>query len=94
MRNQPVILVVDDEPIARKSIQALLEADEYVIEGAVDGPEALAKVAELQPDTIVMDVMMPGMDGYEVCSKIKATPLTCGGWTRGPMNFSASRWAA
>lgn len=74
MRNQPVILVVDDEPIARKSIQALLQADEYVIEGAVDGAEALAKIAEIQPDTIVMDVMMPGMDGYEVCSKIKANP--------------------
>ncbi len=74
MRKQAVILIVDDEPIARKSIQALLQTEDYHIETAVDGNEALSMAAELMPDTIVMDVMMPGLDGYEVCGRIKANP--------------------
>jgi len=68
------ILIVDDEPSARDTVEALLLKEEYQLEFARDGYEGL-KIAEAsQPDLILLDVMMPGMNGYEVCRRIRATP--------------------
>ncbi len=69
------ILIVDDEPSALKTMGALLFHEGYELRFASNGPEALAKAAELTPDLILLDVMMPDMDGFEVCRHLRATPL-------------------
>lgn len=68
------ILIVDDEPTARESLVALLDGENYQLELATDGFQALQMLGNLQPDLILLDVMMPGMDGFEVCRRIRATP--------------------
>lgn len=68
------ILIVDDEPTVRETLLAMLEGQGYAIAEAVNGPEAIQKAGELRPDLILLDVMMPGMDGYEVCRRIRSTP--------------------
>lgn len=73
-KKKPEILIVDDEPSARSTLEALLYAEGYHLRFASDGEAALAEVAVLPPDTILMDLMMPGMDGMETCQKIKANP--------------------
>ena len=70
------ILVVDDEPNNRLLLQVMLANDGYEIVTASAGAEALALVEQQPPDLIVLDVMMPGMDGYQVASRIKANPAT------------------
>ena len=73
---KPTILVVDDTPENIDVMRGILGAD-YTIKIANNGPLAL-KIATAQcPDLILLDVMMPGMDGYEVCSQLKANPLSC-----------------
>ena len=73
--SQHAILIVDDEEI---NIDILVEAlgDEYDLSVAMDGESALAAVAESAPDLILLDIMMPGIDGYEVCQKLKADEKT------------------
>lgn len=68
------ILVVDDEPHNRELLRDQLSHYNYRVSEAKDGLEALAKVAEDPPDVILMDVMMPGMDGFETTQKILAQP--------------------
>jgi signal transduction histidine kinase len=68
------ILIVDDEPSARDTVEALLLKEEYQLEFAKDGYEGLKVAETAQPDLILLDVMMPGMNGYEVCRRIRATP--------------------
>ncbi len=70
------ILIVDDEQRNRKLLQALLKPEGYITRCAADGEEALASVAETPPDLILLDIMMPGMDGYEVTARLKANPVT------------------
>ncbi len=65
------ILVVDDEPSIRKYLQANLEDQGYTVLAAVDGSEALKTFEMEQPDLVVLDIMMPGMDGMEVCRRIR-----------------------
>lgn len=73
--NRFVILVVDDTPENIDVATALL-ASKYTVKAAVNGPMAL-KIAEKQrPDLILLDIQMPGMDGYEVCRRLKANPAT------------------
>ena len=70
-----VILAVDDAPENLDIVRALL-ASRYTVKAAVNGPMAL-KIAEKQrPDLILLDIQMPGMDGYEVCRRLKADPAT------------------
>jgi sigma-B regulation protein RsbU (phosphoserine phosphatase) len=72
---RPVILAVDDTPENLDVVKGIL-AREYVVKVAINGPMAL-KIAEKQtPDLILLDVMMPGMDGYEVCRRLKSNPAT------------------
>jgi two-component system cell cycle response regulator len=68
------ILVVDDQPLNVKLLEAKLTAEYYEVITACNGEEALAKAAEVVPDIVLLDVMMPGMDGYEVCEHIKVDP--------------------
>jgi class 3 adenylate cyclase len=66
------ILVVDDVAENREILQLRLESRGYVVETAVDGADALARIAASPPDLILLDVMMPGIDGFEVCRRLRA----------------------
>jgi len=70
------ILVVDDLPQNVKLLADLLAVKGYSVITASSGPEALEKVEAEQPDLVLLDVMMPGMDGYEVCRRIRGNPAT------------------
>ena len=70
------VLIVDDIPANVRLLQAKLEADYFEVLTATNGAEAFAMAVEAQPDIILLDVMMPGVDGYEVCRQLKANPET------------------
>jgi len=75
--DKPVILAVDDTPENLDVVKGTLGAD-YTVRAAINGRIAL-KIAEKQlPDLILLDIMMPEMDGYEVCQKLKSDPRTAG----------------
>jgi len=74
MTNLSSILVVDDEPNNFDVIEALLSAQSYELHYAANGKNAIAGLSSFQPDLILLDVMMPEMDGIEVCKQIKASP--------------------
>jgi two-component system response regulator MprA len=65
------ILVVDDERAVRESLRRALELEGYQIDLAVDGREALAVLEQAQPDMLILDVLMPGVDGLEVCRRLR-----------------------
>jgi putative two-component system response regulator len=69
-----LILVVDDEPINRKVMEAMLVPLGHRVSLAADGPQALEQAAQAPPDLILLDVMMPGMDGFEVTRRLKGDP--------------------
>ena len=66
------ILVVDDEALQRQVLCDLLVAEGYEVATAASGVEALAQVLEAPPDCVLLDVLMPGMDGYEICRRLKS----------------------
>lgn len=70
------ILVVDDEDRNRRLFVAMLEADGYVAAEAADGAQALELVRQSPPDLVLLDIMMPGMDGYAVARALKANPAS------------------
>ncbi len=70
------ILVVDDEVELVKAIRVRLEHVGYEVSVAYDGPEGLEKSKLEKPDLILLDVMMPGLDGFEVLSRLRANPET------------------
>jgi diguanylate cyclase (GGDEF)-like protein/PAS domain S-box-containing protein len=72
------ILIVDDELQNRKLLEALLLPEGYRTISAANGDEALAAIAKQAPDLILLDAMMPGMDGYQVASTLKGNPATSG----------------
>ena len=72
----PTILIVDDEPHNRKLLEALLRPEGYATQCAASGEEALTMAAAAPPDLILLDVMMPGMDGYTVAKILKAQAET------------------
>ena len=72
----PRVLIVDDERRNVELLKVMLAPEGYMIMTASNGPEALGLLEDQQPDLILLDVMMPGMDGYEVAGKIKANPAT------------------
>ncbi len=77
LRERPTVLVVDDTPANVALLGEILKPD-YRVKVAVDGDKALRLVASgSPPDLILLDVMMPGMDGYEVCRRLKASSATC-----------------
>jgi len=73
---QPRILVVDDVPQNVRLLEAVLTSHGYSVTSASSGPEALEKVTAEQPDLVLLDIQMPGMNGYEVCRRLRADPAT------------------
>lgn len=69
------VLVVDDEPNNLKLLGLILQ-DQYLLSFAIDGIKALDAAIKVKPDIILLDIMMPGMDGYETCRRLKANPET------------------
>jgi DNA-binding NtrC family response regulator len=65
------VLVVDDEANARTALAELLRAEDYVVETAADGFKALGKIAEFEPDLVLTDLKMPGMDGLQLLAKLR-----------------------
>src|SRR6266550_3671799 len=74
--NPARVLIVDDKPQNRELLEIMLRPEGFVLLTAASGKEALAMVAEAPPDLILLDVMMPGMNGYEVVGKMKSDPVT------------------
>ncbi len=71
MSTTPILLIVDDTLAGRETLRALLASRHYQLEFASNGPDALTAAARLVPDLILLDVMMPGMDGFEVCRRLR-----------------------
>jgi DNA-binding NtrC family response regulator len=74
--DRPRVLIVDDEPLNLELLSQELEVLGFEVDEARSGEEALQRTAEHPPDVILLDVMMPGMDGFEVCRRLKATQST------------------
>ena len=68
---EPVVLVVDDSPTVRKIVQLTLQRERIRVVTAGDGLSALAAVADEQPDLILLDIMLPRMDGYNICQVVR-----------------------
>ncbi|KUM53394.1 two-component system response regulator [Rheinheimera sp. EpRS3] len=75
MADKQTLLLVDDEPTNLRVLRTILQ-DDYRLLFAKSGEEALQLVQQQQPDLILLDVMMPGMTGYDVCARLKASPAT------------------
>lgn len=84
--SKPKVLIVDDDFINKEILEHGLQND-YEIFTASSGGEALERAEKLQPDTILLDIIMPDMDGYQVCRKLKSTRLT----QQIPIIFSTSK---
>jgi DNA-binding response OmpR family regulator len=69
--SEQTVLVVDDEAAIAEAVRARLESEGYRVVVALDGPEAIEAHREHQPDLVVLDLMLPGMDGLEVCKRIQ-----------------------
>lgn len=72
------ILLVDDEPNVLKLLGKRLEFNNYEVATAQNGKEGITKALEWKPDLIVLDLLMPDMDGVQVCNQLKANQATCG----------------
>ncbi|MET0963507.1 MAG: response regulator [Noviherbaspirillum sp.] len=68
------ILIVDDEPNIVLSLEFLMEQSGFEVAVARDGEEALAEMVSFRPDLVLLDVMLPRLNGYEVCQRIRASP--------------------
>ena len=71
---QNKILIVDDDPLGIATLESILHGQGYTITSAQNGKAALKVANEIMPDLILLDVMMPGMNGFEVCQRLRATP--------------------
>jgi len=71
---QSTVLIVDDEYSGRETLQSVLEGEGYQLELAENGVQAIEKAKSILPDVILLDVMMPGMTGFEVCQRIRNDP--------------------
>ncbi|MCX6664837.1 MAG: response regulator [Euryarchaeota archaeon] len=81
------ILVVDDEQDVRLSVQQILEMSGYMVTQAENGRDCLVKLEKETPDLVVLDIMMPGMSGWDVAAKIKENPS----WTNIPIVFLTAK---
>jgi len=71
MEKSKKILVVDDDPDIREAVSAVLESQDYEVITACDGEEGLTKLREERPDLMILDLLMPHMDGFAVCKELK-----------------------
>ena len=76
MAGEPLVLVVEDEPAQREVLSYNLQAEGFDVETAADGDTALLMVQEVQPDIIVLDWMLPGTSGIEICRRLKTRAET------------------
>src|SRR5699024_2085351 len=76
MDDEKIILVVDDEERIRRLIRMYLERDDFIVEEAENGEQALEKALENEYDAILLDIMMPEMDGIEVCQELRKEKMT------------------
>ena len=76
MAEKKKILLVDDDPDFVEAVRVIVESGGYAVRVAYDGQEGLEAVAEEKPDLIVLDVMMPVMNGHETCARLKADAET------------------
>jgi DNA-binding response OmpR family regulator len=74
MTSPPSVLIVDDEPNIVLSLQFLMKKAGYAVRTAGDGEQAFAELSREPPDLVLLDVMMPKIDGFTLCEKIRATP--------------------
>ena len=74
--NQGTILIVDDTPLMLQLLSKILTSQGYRVHTAKNGLEGINAARELKPDIVLLDIMMPGINGYEVCERLKANPLT------------------
>jgi CheY-like chemotaxis protein len=70
------ILIVDDDPRNRKLIEALLASEGYAVQGVESGAAGLVEIVRTPPDLVLLDLMMPGMDGFEFMRRLRADPGT------------------
>jgi len=70
------ILVIEDDPNALRFIEYTLEQEGYQVSSAKDGLEGIKKVQDKHPDLIILDIMLPGLDGYDVCQRLRQKPET------------------
>src|SRR5690349_10586472 len=68
------LVVIDDEPYALRAMSYLLTREGYEVVTAGNGEEGLQRVRELRPPLVFLDIMMPQLDGYEVCQRIRSDP--------------------
>jgi len=71
---QKKILIVDDEPNIVVPLEFLMEQNNFEVKVAESGEQALEAIEDFKPDLILLDIMLPGMDGYEVCQKVRQNP--------------------
>ncbi len=71
-----IVLVVDDEDMTRKLLRLMLERDGFTILEAEDGQQALDMIADSRPDLVILDVMMPNLDGFTACQILRTQPET------------------
>ena len=83
MSQRDVVLLVDDAPASLGALCSELEAEGYTVLVAPDGEAALAQIDLAVPDAILMDALMPGLDGFETCRRVKAQPA----WAHVPVIF-------
>lgn len=76
MSSKPKILIVDDEPNIVMSLEYMLRRKNYEVFIARNGTEALHAIEENKPDLILLDIMMPDVDGYEICGRVKSSEQT------------------
>lgn len=70
------VLIVDDSPTELAVVHQAMESSGYVLTTAVSGEEALEKIARVKPDLVVLDIILPGKNGFQVCRDLKKTPAT------------------
>ncbi|MEM8857694.1 MAG: response regulator [Chloroflexota bacterium] len=76
MKYTSQVLIVDDQALMRNHMYRLLKGEGYDLHFAENGVDALAKIYELKPDLVLLDVRMPGMNGFDVCRKVRSNPAT------------------
>ena len=74
MSKPPSVLIVDDEPNIVLSLQFLMKKTGFEVRTAKDGEEAMAEISRAAPDLVLLDVMMPKIDGFSICAQIRANP--------------------
>ncbi len=74
LRMKKILIVDDEKEMVNTTRRALASVKDLQIDAAHDGPAAIAKFSDFKPDLILLDMRMPGLDGYEVCSRIRKDP--------------------